>query len=45
MPASAMRLRGAQNLALKDSLTLAFFNVVDGAVLDMVVKDRSRKAK
>jgi hypothetical protein len=28
---------------MKDSLTLAFFNVPDGAMLDMTIKDKSRK--
>ena len=35
-----MRIRGASNLALKDNLSLAFFNVPDGAVLELVVKER-----
>jgi hypothetical protein len=28
-------------LALKDNLTLAFYNIPDGTILDLAVKDRS----
>ena len=40
MPTQYMRLRGAQKYAMKDNLTLAFFNVPDGAVLELAVKKK-----
>ena len=43
VPASNVRLRGNQNLALKDQMTLAFFNVPDGASLDLVLKDKKSR--
>ncbi len=40
-----IRLKGSQNLPMKDTLTLAFFNVVDGAVLEMEIRDKPLKKK
>jgi hypothetical protein len=45
MPSQLMRLRGAQNLPMKDNLTLAFFNVPDGAVLEIAIKEKAVKKK
>ena len=39
---SAIRLRGQKNLPMKDSLTLAFYNIPDGAVIEMVVKTNKK---
>jgi len=43
VPANNIRLRGNQSLPMKDQLTLAFFNVPDGAMIDLVLKDRKKK--
>ena len=40
IPASRIRIRQMQNLAIKDNFTLAFFNIPDGATLQLVVKDK-----
>jgi hypothetical protein len=38
MPVRDMRLRGQKNLPMKDSMTLAFFNIPDGTILELTNK-------
>ena len=38
MTGAKIRLRQMQSYAMKDQMTLAFFNIPDGATLQMVVK-------
>jgi hypothetical protein len=40
-----MIVRGAHNLPMKDSLSLAFYNVPDGAQIELNVKDKAGKKK
>ena len=38
LSSKVIRLRQMQNFAMKDQMTLAFFNVPDGASLSMILK-------
>jgi len=38
LPSNLIRLRGQKSLPMKDSLTLAFYNIPDGATIDLALK-------
>lgn len=40
LPANMMRLRGQMNLPMKDSLTLSFYNIPDGAIIELGTKNK-----
>jgi len=42
MPPARMKLKGAAGVSMKDGMTLAYYNVPDGAQLELTVRDRKK---